>query len=250
MDHDARGPGGQRTGPTAVRLGAARGGWRRSRHNAPVFQPLPLIGAEDVILPAFDDRLGEIARRAKAGDTAARDALYTAFEPKLRRMWLPIRPPFAPFGSQAVWDRDDVAQEGYLAFVELIDTWPEDHSFTAFVMSRFPWRLRDIIQRGVARPSVPPRQRKVPIQAVELLPGTVLAPVEPSPLLDALVASLPAPLDAVLLAHVVQGKTQREVAEAMGISRRTMVRYWTEIRRRASLLIADGMHTLQADTVQ
>jgi RNA polymerase sigma factor (sigma-70 family) len=234
MDHDARGATGQRTGPTAVRMVTAR----RARYRSPEFPPLPLIGADDIVLPVFDDRLGEVARRAKAGDAVARDALYVAFEPKLHRMSFAVRTPFAPLGSQAMWDRDDVAQEGYLVFVELIDTWPEDHSFTAYVMSRFQWRLRDVIQRGVGRASVPPRQHEVPIEGVERLPGTAPAPVEPSPLMDALVAALPPPLDAVLIAHVVHGKTRREIADAMGISRRTMVRYWTEIRQHADLLIA------------
>jgi RNA polymerase sigma factor (sigma-70 family) len=241
MDHDARGATGQRTGPTAVRMVTAR----RARHRAPEVPPLPLIGVDDVVLPAFDDRLGEIARRARAGDTGARDALYAAFEPKLRRLSFAVRPPFAPFGSQGVWDRDDVAQEAYLVFVELVDGWSDDHSFTAYIMSRFPWRLRDVIQRGVARPSVPPRRHEVPIQGVERLSGATPAPVEPSPLLEALVAALPAPMDVMLVAHVVHGKTKREIAEAMGISPRTMARYWTEIRHYALELMTNGADNVQ-----
>jgi DNA-directed RNA polymerase specialized sigma24 family protein len=60
-------------------------------------------------------------------------------------------------------------------------------------------------------------------------------------MLDALVGSLPEPLGAVLVAHVVEGKTKTEIARALGVSRRTMVRYWQDIRAHAADVLGDAM---------
>lgn len=117
---------------------------------------LPIIGANDVILPSFEETLASFAIRAQQGNREARDALFFAFRPKLGRMISSIRPPFAPNGTEGIWTRDDVEQEAYLVFVELIDAWSGDISFPSFLLSRFSWRLKDVIFRGIGKPSAPP----------------------------------------------------------------------------------------------
>ena len=250
MIHDSRSPVRKSpTGPIAVRLVDSSRVRRRWRHELAQARPatpaLPIIGADDVVLPAFDDRLGEIARRAQAGEAAARDALYAAFEPKLRRHLAIVRPPWAPSGSQGVWDMDDVAQEAYLVFVELVADWHGDVPFTTYLLSRFPWRLRDTIRRGIARPSAPPRHVVIPIADAERFPDDTPRFVEPSPLLDALIGRLRPPLDAILVAHVVQGRTKTDIAATMGVGRRTIVRYWDQIRREARRLLAQRSRHVQ-----
>ena len=212
---------------------------RRPRHSAPARNRplLPVIGADDVILPAFDDTLGDLAICAQGGDQEARDALYAAFLPKLTRLMSPLRPPFAPPGAQGIWNRDDVAQEAYLVFVELIDAWSRDVSFTAYVLSRFPWRLKDVIHRGIGKSPVPPRQYGVPMEHAEPIAGEEGNAEGATAVLDALLEILPEPLGAVLVAHVVHGKTKTEIAVELGVSRRTMVRYWQEIRGHTSCLL-------------
>jgi DNA-directed RNA polymerase specialized sigma24 family protein len=213
----------------------------RPRHPAPARSPelLPVIGADDVILPAFDDTLGDLAIRAQEGDQEARDALYAAFLPKLTQLMSSLRPPFAPPGSQGIWNRDDVAQEAYLVFVELIDAWSGDVSFTAYVLSRFPWRLKDVVHRGIGKSPVPPRQYGVPIEHAEPIAGEEGNAEGATAMLDALLEILPEPLGAVLIAYVVHGKTNTAIAAELGVSRRTMVRYWQEIRVHTSSLLHD-----------
>lgn len=198
---------------------------------------LPVIGADDIILPIVDDTLGELAIRAQEGDLEARDALYFAFLPKLTRLMSAARPPYAPSGAQGIWDRDDVQQESYLVFIELVQAWSGDVSFTKYLLSRFPWRLKDAIRRGVGKSSVPPRQVMVAVDHAD----SVVSVDEPSPaanaLLDALLAGLPEPLGAILVAHVIHGKTKTEIAGEIGVSRRTLARYWKEIQERSTPLL-------------
>lgn len=202
---------------------------------------LPVIGAEDIILPSFDETLGAFAIRAQEGDTEARDALYFAFLPKLQRMARSIRPPFAPPGAEGIWTRDDVDQEAYLIFLELMDAWSGDVSFTAFVLSRFPWRLKDVIRRGIGRSSVPRRWATVPIEEAEEVPGDLTVAPDARSMLNAVLAGLPKPLDAVLVDCVVDGMTKTEIAKAFGVSRRTMVRYWQDIRAHATNVLEDDV---------
>jgi RNA polymerase sigma factor (sigma-70 family) len=203
---------------------------------------LPVIGADDVILPSFDETLGAFAIRAQQDDREARDALYFAFLPKLTRLMSAARPPFAGTGLEGIWNRDDVEQEAYLVFLELVDAWSGDVSFTAFVLSRFPWRLKDSIRRGIGKPSVPPRHAVVSLEEAGQVVAEAWASPETEALIDTLVKGLPEPLGAVLIAHVLDGKTKTEIARALGISRRTMVRYWQDIRAYASIALVKGTH--------
>lgn len=213
------------------------------RHPPRTHSLLPVIGAEDVILPAFDDTLGEFAIRAQEGDQEARDALYAAFLPKLMRLMSALRPPYVPSGSQGIWNRDDVAQEAYLVFIDLVAAWSGDVSFTAYVLSRFPWRLKDVIHRGIGKSSIPPRQYGVSLEYAELVTDDAGDAEGADPLLDALLDILSAPLGAVLIAHVVQGKTKKEIAAELGVSRRTMVRYWQEIRAHAGAVLQNDVRS-------
>lgn len=201
---------------------------------------LPVIGADDIILPGFDDTLGSFAMRAQEGDTDARDALFFAYLPKLERLMGHARPPYAPNGMTGIWDRDDVEQEAWLVFVELVEAWSGDVSFTSWLLSRFPWRLKDVIRDGIGRPSIPPRRRVVDMELAEMVstPFEEMLP-ETSELVDRIVAALPDELAEALIGHTVHGKTKAQVATEMGVSRRTMVRYWQEIRRIAAEVL-DG----------
>lgn len=195
---------------------------------------LPVIGADDIILPAFDETLGTVAIRAQEGDMDARDALFFAFLPKLDRLMANARPPHAPAGMTGVWDRDDVEQEAYLVFVELLHGWSGDVSFTAWLLSRFSWRLKDAIRDGVAKPLTPPRHAQVSLESAEFAPiGIGDIGRDGREIMDALLDSLPPYLAQVLVARALLGKSLVQIGREMDLSRRTMVRYWQEIRRRA-----------------
>lgn len=191
---------------------------------------LPVIGADDVILPSFDDTLGSFAIRAQEGDTDARDALFFAYLPKLDRLMNHARVPHAAHGETGVWDRDDVEQEAYLVFLDLVDSWSGDVSFTSWLLARFPWRLRNAIAYGIGKPSAPPRQRLIPLETADLEPME-MPELDPdgegrvSKVLDA----LPDHLAEVLVSHVFHGTPKAQVARDIQVSRRTLVRYWQEI---------------------
>lgn len=222
----------------AIRLVSRRASSVRRSETSRPRTLLPVIGPDDVILPTFDETLATFAIRAQEGDQDARDALYFAFLPKLERLMLAVRVPSVPDDAEGPWSRDDVAQEGYLVFIELVDDWAGDVSFTAFVLSRFTWRLKDAMRRGMARPSVPPRQRSVPVEAaIPLGDHRDDLPDEALPVLATVMAALPEPLDTVLF-EVVQGKSKSAIAREMGVSRRTMVRYWQRVRARVMEVLA------------
>lgn len=198
---------------------------------------LPEIGADDVILPTFEETLGSFAMRAQQGDRIARDALFRAYLPKLDRLMRGIRPPFAPDGAEGIWTRDDVAQEVYLVFVDLVDTWAGDVDFTSYLLSRFSWRLKDVIYRGIGKPPVPPRWRAVPINDPSL--ETVVATPEGAETLARILEGLPKPLATILVACAIEGRTKAALARELGISRRTMARYWAQIRQHVVDTLAD-----------
>lgn len=202
---------------------------------------LPVIGVDDVILPAFDDTLGSFAIRAQEGDTDARDALFFAFLPKLERLMSHARTPFARTGMTGVWDRDDVEQESYLVFVELVDGWSGDVSFTAWLLSRFPWRLKDMIRDGIGRPTIPPRQREVGLDQAEHV-AAELEEINPEAqaLVDQMMDAMPEHLGQILVEHALHGKNKTTLAKELDISRRTMVRYWQDIRRIATEILGDN----------
>jgi len=205
---------------------------------------LPVIGADDVILPAFDHTLGNIAIRAQQGDTDARDALFFAFLPKLDKLVTAIRVPSAPIGTTGTWDRDDVEQEAYLVFVELLHGWSGDVSFTAWLLARFSWRLRDALRDGVGKPLLPPRVQWMSLDDAELREERALLVDDFDPedhkLVEILVDSLPPELSQVLVLRALRGKPLAEIAREMQLSRRTLVRRWHEIRRHA-IEVIDGL---------
>lgn len=96
-----------------------------------------------------------LAHRARAGDHISRDLLYLSLQPRLVRIGHVLRPwPNTP-AIIGIWDDDDVAQETYLIFVELLDTWDDELPFIPYLLGRFIWRLRDRILRGIGKPNVP-----------------------------------------------------------------------------------------------
>ena len=103
------------------------------------------------ICPETVARIGDLAIAASQGDIAARDALYYSLQPRLDRISWVLRPwPNTP-GMTGIWDRDDVQQESWIVFVELLEAWDRQVSFVPYLLARFAWRLRDRILRGIGR---------------------------------------------------------------------------------------------------
>jgi RNA polymerase sigma factor (sigma-70 family) len=191
---------------------------------------VPVILPEDDLNLALERRLLPTVLRAHAGCSDARDALYLAFQPKLRRCARRIAVPWGGAAMVAVWDRDDVEQEAWLVFDELIRQWTPDRPFGRYVLATFPWRLRDAVYRGVARSGVPPRMTTVPIGERDWLHDGSAASVEAHVLLEVVADQLPALQAVILRRHVGRGETLTEIARDMQVSRSTVTRQWRALR--------------------
>jgi len=190
---------------------------------------LPVIGANDDLTPTLERALAPVAHRAWSGDRAARDALYFAFEPKLMRFVRTIHPPFAPTGDHAVWERDDVGQEAYLAFTEVVASWTPPIPFGRYVLAHFSWRLRDAVFRGVARARVPVGATITSGEQLDWLADETYAASESRILLETLAASLEPPYDDLLRWHIGEGMSLQKIAARLGCSRRTVTRRWQKL---------------------
>ena len=190
---------------------------------------LPLIGIDDDLGAALERSLQPVAVRARAGDRAARDALYAAFQPKMTRFVRRIRAPFAPDGCTGLWERADVEQEAYLAFAGVVESWSPEIPFGRYMLAHFPWRLRDAVYRGVGRRGVPARMSAVPIVNDEAFRDHASGDDEQWALIEALAASFEPPLDDLLRLRILDRQTLAEAAINLGVSRRSASRYWRTI---------------------
>ena len=96
-------------------------------------------------------RIQQLALLARGGDVDARDALYFSLEQRLHRISTILKPwPNEP-SITGIWDRDDVLQECWLVFAELLAGWDQSAPFVPYLLARFPWRLRDRILRGIGK---------------------------------------------------------------------------------------------------
>lgn len=137
-----------------LRLTARRG---RPEELKPVTVP-----AAGVIDPQTVAALQQLAALANAGDIAARDGLFFALQPRLHRIGYVLRPwPNTPVHT-GLWERDDVDQECWLIFMDLLAAWDGDTPFVPFLLARFAWRLRDRILRGIGKSPVPTGTTRVP----------------------------------------------------------------------------------------
>jgi RNA polymerase sigma factor (sigma-70 family) len=189
-----------------------------------------VIGIDDELTPALERALEPVARRALAGDWAARDALHAAFEPKLMRFVRRIRVPFAPGGTAVgIWERDDVMQESYLVFVDLVANWTPGIPFGRYVLANFPWRLRDAIHRGIGKRNLPPRSFGITPEEQAAVPDDTAIAAEHLALIDVLGWSLEPPLDAVFHLRLVDQLTMQEIADRLGVSKRSASRHWRNV---------------------
>lgn len=109
------------------------------------------IPASGRINTATVARVQKIAVRARAGDIEARDCLWLALRPRLNRVGWVLRPWPNTRHFTGIWDRDDVRQESWIVFVELLAAWNGKVSFIPYLLARFSWRLRDRILRGIGK---------------------------------------------------------------------------------------------------
>ena len=122
----------------------------RNNPNAKRYQLLeiPVVGRiEKGVLV----QVNVLAQEANSGDPTARDVLWASFKPRLeRRSWV-LKPWPNTSRFTGIWDRDDVRQESWVVFAELLAAWDGEVSFVPYLLARFNWRLRDRILRGIGK---------------------------------------------------------------------------------------------------
>lgn len=153
------------------------------------------------------DQIQALATQAASGKIDARDRLFFSLKPRLDiKSWL-VRPwPNTP-ELTGVWDRDDVEQESWLIFIELLESWNGEESFVPYLFARFAWRLRDRILRGIGKSQNQLGTMRVPETLLkEMLTSEDSVQPERAALAKELIANL--------MERVMTGALEREAAEA------------------------------------
>ena len=164
------------------------------------------------------------ALAAKAGDRAARNALFDTFRPEMARF---VARYTGRAYESAAWGLEDVHQESFLVFVEVLGSWPGSGDFVAYFYAVFPKRLATAVRRldgsqpwiryGIAvEGSDDPSQR-----------------LESRAMLNDFVGLL-SPLERRILAlHAWESLALPDVARHAGLSLDDTRRHWRRIRRMA-----------------
>jgi len=197
-------------------------------------QPIPrltlVVDAGDPVTPDLDRTLTALARRARDGDRDARDALYRALGPKIDRFvaryrWA-ARAAGGPERNGAPWDLDDVAQEAFPAFVDLLADYGGERAFLPYFLAAFPWRLRDAWHRLQA----PARRVAAALPSDDLREDPSAVAEEARVLLATLAADLAEPDATILRLRVGEGISLPAIALHLGLSRTTVARRWERLR--------------------
>lgn len=186
--------------------------------------------------PAPHDDEAELTRlalAARAGDVGARDLVYQALSPSIERMvagcarltWAAD----CPRRDGRPWDREDLAQEAYLIFNDLVRAWSGEGPFTPYLFAYFPWRLRNAWRR--LRPDRPRGAAIVRHGPEDLAADASAVAAEAAVLLEALADLLPEVERIILLAHIRDGLTLTEIAQRLGLRSRQVSRRWLGIKR-------------------
>ena len=202
---------------------------------------VPVLAPADEIDPALEQLLGALARAAQAGDRAARDLLFLALAPKIDRFVVGcrglIRSADGPSRDGRAWDAEDLAQEAFLVFADLVAAWPGDGPVGPYLLAHFPWRLR-----SAWRAMAPPRRLETRLMAHhDLLEDGSATAEEARAHLEAIAAALSPPDGEILLRHIRDGERLGAIARRLGTDRRTVTRRWRSLREELRVaLLADA----------
>ncbi len=166
------------------------------------------------LTPALDTRLNALALAARI-DPAARNALHAQLAGKIARFLTPWR------GRRiALGDFDDLRQESFLVFADLVLDWSGEGSFARYFLGFFPWRLRHAIEAHERRW---PADRLLVVPDQALLAAESVAEDTPDPLLPFWPL---ADEDRRFLLLRLRGHNVEAASRLLGWTRRTGFRRW------------------------
>jgi len=175
------------------------------------------------LTPALDARLNALALAGR-DDPAARCALHALLAGKIARFLAPWR------GRRiALGDFEDLRQESFLVFAELVADWSGEGPFARYFLGFFPWRLRHAIEA---------HERRWPTARLLVIPDHALLAADPgaedAP--DPLLLFWPlADEDRRFLLLRLRGHNVEEAARLLGWTRRTGFRRWRALVARLGL---------------
>lgn len=192
---------------------------------------VPLLDPEERITPTQEALITMLAQRARQGDRAASQLLWRALEarlePAVSRCARVTHQSTWPSRDGTPWVQEDLRQEAFLVFSDLTAAWEGTESYVAYLTAHFAWRLRMAARRhGPQRHTASvPGQPDLPVACRELRDAEYRA------LLHAITARL-SPADAMVLDLCVkEGRGLDDLAQQLGVSRRTIARRWQRICR-------------------
>jgi RNA polymerase sigma factor (sigma-70 family) len=193
----------------------------------------PLAGESLGDFPLTRQIDADLSQRAlaAAGDPAARDALFNLLAFKVNRFCSRFRR-----WNLRPWEFEDVRQEAYLAFVDILNGWQptpgrdEPAGFGFYFMRVYPLRLTDRVRR-ILRTK---RNRPAPTSWGEADderpdPAEMERDIETLAAIIELSANLDAADARILLLRTADDLSPDEIAAQTGISRRTYYRRWNAI---------------------
>lgn len=182
---------------------------------APVLDPIGRI-PDDV-----DARLAALALRAQAGELAARNALFLALWPRCAPVLNGIRRNYLWREREGrAWTFDDLDQEAFLVFCDIVERWggPEPR-FAGYFFTRFRWRMFDVLRSW----SVSPRREEALIEELPVAIDETDA-IELRLVIEALFANLTSGERQLLAWRLIDGRTDAEMAQSLGVSVKTVRR--------------------------
>ncbi len=158
-----------------------------------------------------------LAAKAKTGDGRARNMLYLMIAPQLEGLfrwgWRRCSP--------ELYSLDDVRQEGYIAFCQVMERWKGGDFFRTF-FGLMRWLLKRRTE-GWGKPM------KALVQGPSIPPWE--ARVWEGPVYEA-IRDLPNEERRIAEACLIGGLTVSDAARRLGMSRRTAYRRWHAVRER------------------
>jgi DNA-directed RNA polymerase specialized sigma24 family protein len=184
---------------------------------------LPVAPPAEHVTPEIGRFFQGAAEAAVAGDLLARDALFAAFLPRFERSIRRVQRLWSEQIREAAIEPEDIAQEAYLVFVELLDCWSPDEPIAAHLSSQFYWRLNDAM-RVWRKPS------PVRLAALAVIPADDhVLDVETQALVDEITANLAPEITQMVLWRISERLTFPEMARRAGVSIRTVRRRWDQL---------------------
>lgn len=182
------------------------------------------------LTPQIDTDLSHRALLAR-DDPAARDDLFRLLAFKINRFCSRFRR-----WNLRPWEIDDVRQEAYLAFVDVVNGWrpipvgDAPAGFCFYFLRVYPMRLTDRVRRIVrTRRERPPATSWSEADDNRPDPAAMERDIETLSFIIDMSARLDATDARILLLRTADGLLPREVASREGISRRTFYRRWKGI---------------------